>query len=70
MRRKGIASKLLEQICQDAANDGFDFAESYPKKKFVNVCDDYQGPVELYKKNGFSVYYESDNNYVMRKALK
>ena len=70
MRRKGIATRLLEHVCKDAAQDGFDFVEAYPEKKFMNECDDYQGPIELYKKSGFSIYYEMAKKFVMRKQLK
>ena len=30
MKRKGIASQLLERVCKDAADDGFAFVEVYP----------------------------------------
>ena len=69
MRRKGIAKQLQAYICQDAAQDGFAYVEAYPEKKFVNVCDDYQGPVEIYRKSGFIVHYETEQKYVMRKQL-
>ncbi|MCL2641738.1 MAG: GNAT family N-acetyltransferase, partial [Phycisphaerales bacterium] len=34
MQRKGIATKLVEHICKDAAADGFDFVEAYPNVKY------------------------------------
>ncbi|MCL2775209.1 MAG: GNAT family N-acetyltransferase [Oscillospiraceae bacterium] len=70
MRRKGIATLLLEHVCQDAVQDGFDFVEAYPEKIFINECEDYMGPVELYRKSGFSVYYETEQKFVMRKPVK
>ena len=69
MRRKGVAELLLEGVCQDAAKDGFDFAEAYPEKEFVNECEDYQGPAGLYVKSGFTVYYETEKKLIMRKRL-
>ena len=69
MKRKGIATKLLERVCQDAANDGFDFVEAYPKKEFENDVD-FSGPIEMYKKNGFVVFYETEKNFAVRKQLK
>lgn len=69
MRRKGIAKLLLERVCQDAAQDGFDFVEAYPKKEFINEAEDFMGPVQLYMKSGFTVHYKTDRQFVMRKHL-
>lgn len=69
MKRKGIAKMFLERVCQDAAKDGFDFVEAYPNKIFINEEDDFMGPAELYRKNGFTVYCEIEKKLVMRKQL-
>jgi len=68
MKRKGIATQLLERVCQDAFQDGFDFVEAYPKKEFVNDID-FTGPIEMYKKCGFTVCYEAEQKLVVRKQL-
>lgn len=60
MRRKGIASRLVERVCLDAAHDGFDWVEAYPNKVFLDEAEDYMGPATLYKNNGFVVYYETE----------
>lgn len=70
MQRKGIAGRLVERICLDAAEDGFDFVEAYPNKVFINEAEDFMGPAELYEKSGFAVYYETEEKLVMRKQLK
>ncbi|MCP1226499.1 GNAT family N-acetyltransferase [Sebaldella sp. S0638] len=70
MRRNGIAVQLLEYVCKDAANDGFDYIEAYPNKNFVSVHDDFMGPADLYKKCGFSIYGETEHKIVIRKYLK
>lgn len=70
MQRKGIATKLLLRVCEDAKADGFDAVESYPKKKFVSVAEDFMGPVKMYEKLGFTVDREVNDIIVMRKALK
>ena len=70
MKRKGIATKFLERVCSDAADDGFEFIEAYPNKEFVNVFRDFMGPRYLYEKFGFSVYKEMHDVFVMRKQLK
>ena len=69
MKRKGIASRLLERVCQDAIQDGFDFVEAYPNKEFTNDID-FAGPIEMYKKYGFTVCHETEQILVVRKALK
>ena len=70
MRRKGIAERLLERVCHDAAEDGFDFVEAYPNKEFIDEAEDFKGPVELYRKSGFTSYLETEQKLVMRKQLK
>jgi GNAT superfamily N-acetyltransferase len=69
MKRKGIATQLLERVCQDAIQDGFDYIEAYPNKEFVNDID-FTGPIEMYRKSGFVVSYETKQNLVLRKQLK
>lgn len=70
MKRRGIAKRFLERVCQDAAQDGFDFVEAYPNKEFIDEAEDFMGPIELYRKSGFTVYYETEQKLVMRKQLK
>jgi len=54
-RRKGITKLLLERVCQDAVDDGFDFIEAYPLKEYMNEAKDYMGPAGLFKKYGFTI---------------
>ncbi|MCL1952540.1 MAG: GNAT family N-acetyltransferase [Oscillospiraceae bacterium] len=70
MQRKGIATQLVERVCQDAAADGFDFVEAYPNKKFNDIAHDFMGPLAMYKKCGFVKYAKAKDKIVMRKALK
>ena len=67
-QRMGVATKLLEYICEDSANDGFDFVEAYVNKDIVDY--DFRGPLALYEKCGFSKTAEKDSRAVMRKALR
>lgn len=69
LRRQGIASRLLEQICNDAREDGYDFVEAYPGKSVTNVHRNYHGPIELYEKQGFELHKELEDMAVMRKYL-
>ena len=70
MKRKGIATQMLERVCKDAADDDFDIIEAYPNKKFINVFRDFMGPLDIYQKAGFTIHNEMEDTYVMRKYLK
>ena len=73
MKRKGIATQLLERVCKDAADEGYDCVEAYPNKVYVNEFDGFMGPLELYEKMGFVMYNEHIGKYkecfIMRKTL-
>ncbi len=70
MQRRGVATKLLERVCQDAAADGFDLVEAYVNKEFTETDHEFRGPLTMYEKCGFSKYSEHEGKVVMRKALK
>jgi len=70
MKRKGIATLLLERVCKDAVQDGFDFVEAYPYKESSYQSSDFGGHFEMYKKSGFNVSFETEQGLVMRKQLK
>ena len=55
---------------ENADNEGYSFVEAYPNKKFTDTEEDFMEPLEMYKKNGFSVIYETEQKSVMRKSLK
>jgi len=67
MQRKGIATQLLERVCKDAANDGFDFVEAYVNREIID--HDFRGPLTMYEKCGFNKYAEQEGKVVMRKEL-
>ncbi|MDR1059736.1 MAG: GNAT family N-acetyltransferase [Clostridiales bacterium] len=67
MQRKGLATRLLQRVCDDAAEDGFDYVEAYPKKEFANIADDFMGPAEMYRKHGFVEVANCGDMAVMRK---
>ena len=68
-RRQGITQKILEKIITDYSNTDYDCIEAYPKKGKSSTSN-FNGPVELYKRNGFKIHKESDRYYVMRKELQ
>lgn len=69
MQRMGIATQLLEHVCKDAADDGYDFVEAYVNKKFIYTDHDFRGPLAMYEKCGFYKYAEREGKVVVRKAL-
>jgi GNAT superfamily N-acetyltransferase len=69
-RRKGITKLLLERVCQDAADEGFDFVEAYPLKEYINEAKDFMGPADLFRRNGFIPHGETEDKLIMRKPLK
>lgn len=70
LQRQGIASQLLDRVCIDAAEDGFDFAEAYPDREITEKSEDFVGYAGMYEKQGFTVYHETSRKLVMRKPLK
>ena len=70
MQRQGIATLLLECVCQDAARDGFDFVEAYPYKDANHQSSDFGGYDEMYEKNGFLISFKTEHGLVMRKQLR
>ena len=70
MKRKGIATQLLNRVCDDAVKDGFDFVEAYPYKNANPQSTEFGGYQQMYQKCGFSIVFESEGRFVMRKKLK
>lgn len=69
MQNKGIAKMLLEYVCRDAAECGFDFVEAYPQKDTSDERTYFMGFADMYAEFGFSVYAETSDKYIMRKKL-
>ena len=69
-QRMGVATQLLKRVCQDAADDGFDFVEAYVNKKFTNTAHEFRGPLAMYEKCGFGICAEREGRIVVRKALR
>lgn len=70
MQRKGIATKLVERVCQDAAEEGFDYAEAYVNKEMEDSNQDFRGSPSLFKKCGFDIVAEKEGRILVRKSLK
>lgn len=70
MQRRGVATQLLERVCKDATDDGFDFVEAYVNREFIYTDHDFRGPLAMYEKCGFTKCAEREGRVVVRKALR
>jgi GNAT superfamily N-acetyltransferase len=68
-RGKGVASALLERVCEDARSEGYAAVEGYPRLHDQFEPFDFYGPVRLYEKVGFVKAAEWKQTVVMRKVL-
>lgn len=68
-RKKGIARELLKYAIEAYKNKEYDIIESYPRKGELSEAHSYRGPVSLYKSEGFEIYKDFKDYYVMRKYL-
>jgi len=59
----------MERVCENAAQDGFDFVVAYPNKAAVSDTSHFSGYFEMYRKSGFTVHCETEHGLVMRKKL-
>lgn len=74
MRRKGIARMLLDRVCEDAVNEGFDYVEAYPREKQLfgelNIFGSFQGPYNMFEQAGFVEYKKLSDKVIVRKYMK
>jgi ribosomal protein S18 acetylase RimI-like enzyme len=70
-RKQGIARQLLKYACSSSKEKGYDLIEVYPRKgEDLSDAHSYRGPFSLYTSEGFTIYKEFKDYYVMRKILK
>jgi GNAT superfamily N-acetyltransferase len=63
LRGQGIATKLLEAVCADAAANKYDYVEAYPFIEDANEA--FTGPTQMYENNGFTLHdNENDTNEI------
>jgi len=69
-RKQGLARKILQYACFSFKDKDYDFIEAYPRKgEKLSDAHSYRGPFLLYISEGFSIYKEFKDYYVMRKKL-
>jgi L-amino acid N-acyltransferase YncA len=68
MRKKGVATKLLERVCADATVDGYEYVEAYPYCH--GQANNFHGSLSMYEKMGFiKTGQNMDDCVVLRKKL-
>ena len=68
-RGKGIASALIDRVCTDARSEEYAAVEGYARLSDQRDEFDYQGPVRLYEKAGFTEVAKENGQVIMRKVL-
>jgi len=69
MQKKGIATKLLKAVCEDAAKEGFDCVEAYPGTN-IDGSPTSHGNYSMYAKQGFQLINNNLGNIIMRNKLQ
>lgn len=67
-RGRGLASRTLERVIDDARAEGYSFIEGYPFSDAAFAYQ-YRGPRRLYEKYGFELAREAGWVYIMRLVL-
>jgi GNAT superfamily N-acetyltransferase len=68
MQRKGIATKLLNAVCEDAKECGYNFVEAYHGSN-KDGSPSSHGNFSMYTKQGFKLIESDSGNKIMRKKL-
>jgi len=61
---------LLEFIFNTFKERNFDYLEAYPRKNVKSDAHNYKGPLKMYENDGFSIFKEFKDFYIVRKRLK
>ena len=67
-RKQGVATQLLNRVCENAKAEGYTSIEAYPKKVMKDM-DAFEGPIEMYLRQGFVVEKDLGNYFVVKKQL-
>ena len=68
-RGLGLATALLERVCADARDEGYEWAEAYPTLSAQPALA-FTGPIRLYEKAGFAPFVQDGPTVIMRRALR
>lgn len=68
-RRNGIATQLLQHVCEDFKAKGYSSIEAAPKSEGSKDSENYHGPLAMYMKSGFEKVSEMQGLTIVRKNL-
>lgn len=68
-RGRGVASALLKRAVADAAQEGYEVMEAFPRLLRERDEWDYTGPARMYEKAGFVPSGRRDDIMIMRRTL-
>jgi ribosomal protein S18 acetylase RimI-like enzyme len=69
-RGQGLATTLLRRACERLAEQGFEWAEAYPREAAEGAGANHHGPLAMYRRAGFEVVRrEADGALTVRKRI-
>ena len=69
MRRKGIATQLVNKVCDDAKAEGYTCVEAYSEKGEPDADRYYHGSSIIYEKCDFMIHKDLGHEVIVRKYL-
>lgn len=70
MRGRGIASQLLTAACDSLQEQGMELVIAKPVRGAETAAENFQGPLSMYLKAGFSIVHQDDRgNVYVEKCL-
>ncbi len=68
-RGKGVATRLLDAVCDGFARQGITMVEAYPRNEAPTQAANYHGPLAMFLKAGFRQVREDGGVVVVRREL-
>jgi GNAT superfamily N-acetyltransferase len=70
-RGQRVATRLLAAACDGLRDQGFEWAEAYPRPEAAGAADNHHGPLAMYLAAGFETLApDGDGNLKVRKRLQ
>jgi GNAT superfamily N-acetyltransferase len=70
-RGQRVATRLLAAACDGLRDQGFEWAEAYPRPEAAGAADNHHGPLAMYLAADFETLApDGDGNLKVRKRLQ
>jgi len=69
-RGQGVATQLLDTVCEGFRSQGVTLVEAYPRAESTSSAQNHPGPLAMYLSAGFVQLGERDGTALVRKELK